>query len=140
MLPEITAVRRKQAISMTPLIDVVFILLLFFMLSSTFNRTQQITIQAAAPGQSQPQETKVIQMRLHLSGEITLDGQRYAAATTETATAPAVLAALQNLAQHNTPVQLAAESEVPVQSLIALVDQVTAAGISNLKLSESVAP
>ncbi|WP_337248264.1 biopolymer transporter ExbD [Rhodovulum visakhapatnamense] len=36
--------------SLTPLVDVIFLLLLFFMLSSTFTRFAEIDLSAAAPG------------------------------------------------------------------------------------------
>lgn len=39
---------RKNPISLTPLIDVVFILLLFFMLSSSFQKWRQVNISAPA--------------------------------------------------------------------------------------------
>ena len=44
--------RRKNFISITPLIDVVFILLLFFMLSSTFSKMKQIQMKTPLLGES----------------------------------------------------------------------------------------
>jgi biopolymer transport protein ExbD len=41
---------RRSAISLTPLIDVVFILLLFFMLSSTFSAVKGLRLQAVTQG------------------------------------------------------------------------------------------
>ncbi|MCA0043960.1 ExbD/TolR family protein [Celeribacter litoreus] len=41
--------RRKGRISMTSLIDVIFLLLLFFMLTSTFSRYSTVELVAAAP-------------------------------------------------------------------------------------------
>ncbi|MFZ2100512.1 MAG: biopolymer transporter ExbD [Oricola sp.] len=45
-----TAIRRRGAISMTSLIDVIFLLLLFFMLSSTFAKFGEIELTAAGGG------------------------------------------------------------------------------------------
>jgi biopolymer transport protein ExbD len=42
----------RRQVSLTSLIDVVFLLLLFFMLSSTFTRDAEITLTAAAGGGS----------------------------------------------------------------------------------------
>lgn len=42
--------RRRAAISLTPLIDVVFILLIFFMFASSFLDWRTIRLDAAAPG------------------------------------------------------------------------------------------
>jgi biopolymer transport protein ExbD len=47
--------RRRIPISLTPLIDVVFILLVFFMLASSFQKTR--TIEMVAPSQSRSKST-----------------------------------------------------------------------------------
>jgi biopolymer transport protein ExbD len=41
---------RRRALSLTPLVDVIFLLLLFFMLTSTFSRYGEIELSAAAGG------------------------------------------------------------------------------------------
>ena len=40
--------RRKLAISLTPLVDVIFLLLLFFMLSSTFSKFAEVELGTAS--------------------------------------------------------------------------------------------
>ncbi|MEM9576925.1 MAG: biopolymer transporter ExbD [Pseudomonadota bacterium] len=42
--------RRKKSISMTSLVDVIFLLLLFFMLTSTFSKFAEVTLSAASAG------------------------------------------------------------------------------------------
>ncbi len=42
------SIRRRRRLSMTSLIDVIFLLLLFFMLSSTFTRFAEVELSAAA--------------------------------------------------------------------------------------------
>jgi biopolymer transport protein ExbD len=49
MLAERRAVRRRP-VTLTPLIDVIFLLLLFFMLSSTFTRFAELPLSAAGSG------------------------------------------------------------------------------------------
>ena len=44
------AIRRRRRLSMTALIDVIFLLLLFFMLSSTFSRFAEVELAAAGTG------------------------------------------------------------------------------------------
>lgn len=70
----------KRAVAMTPLIDVVFLLLLFFMLSSTFSNFGEIELNQASGGnatQVAPGERFFVQLggtRLVLNGaSITLD-------------------------------------------------------------------
>ena len=41
---------RRRALSLTPLVDVIFLLLLFFMLTSTFSRYGEIELSAASGG------------------------------------------------------------------------------------------
>lgn len=47
---------RRRALSLTPLVDVIFLLLLFFMLSSTFSRYGEIEVSAATGGGTAPAE------------------------------------------------------------------------------------
>ncbi|MFV1872594.1 MAG: ExbD/TolR family protein [Oleiphilus sp.] len=54
MLLDIAPVRRGKAISLTPLIDVVFILLLFFMLSSSFSRWFAVDVSLPMPSDEPP--------------------------------------------------------------------------------------
>ena len=49
---------------MTSLIDVIFLLLLFFMLSSTFSRFAEVEISAAAGGAAAPSDTPPAFLRL----------------------------------------------------------------------------
>lgn len=44
------AARRRKRLSMTSLIDVIFLLLLFFMLSSTFSRFAEVELRAGGAG------------------------------------------------------------------------------------------
>ncbi|MCX4187566.1 ExbD/TolR family protein [Methylophaga sp. OBS4] len=50
----------RRAISLTPLIDVVFILLLFFMLSSTFMQWRQIDVSAPSETETEAKKQRVI--------------------------------------------------------------------------------
>lgn len=68
--------RRSQAepvsLNLTPLIDVVFLLLIFFMVSTTFDRTSELQIQLPQSENGQPSEAKSV-----LLLEITAQGQVY---------------------------------------------------------------
>ncbi|WP_299948907.1 biopolymer transporter ExbD [uncultured Ruegeria sp.] len=70
----------RRPMSMTPLIDVIFLLLLFFMLSSTFSKFAEIEISSTTAGSTtsdEPVERIFIQLgaeRLSMNGEaVTLD-------------------------------------------------------------------
>jgi len=64
---------RRRAVALTPLIDVIFLLLLFFMLSSTFMRFGEIEI-AAAGGGITPDGPPPVFMQLRQDG-VTVNGQ-----------------------------------------------------------------
>ncbi|MBF9052458.1 biopolymer transporter ExbD [Roseobacter sp. HKCCD9010] len=51
-MPVRAARARRRALSLTSLIDVIFLLLLFFMLTSTFTRFSEIQLSAAGSGAS----------------------------------------------------------------------------------------
>jgi biopolymer transport protein ExbD len=73
MLLNLEQNRRKNMISLTPLIDVVFILLLFFMLSSTFSRWYQIPLQTPASSNSQTADLTVLKIQSN-KGEVRING------------------------------------------------------------------
>jgi biopolymer transport protein ExbD len=76
-----TASRHRKQISMTSLIDVIFLLLLFFMLSSTFTRFAEIPLVWATAGrQGAAAETPPLFVRLS-EDAVELNGQSFALET-----------------------------------------------------------
>ncbi len=62
-------VRQRRRLSMTSLIDVIFLLLLFFMLTSTFSRFSEVDLVAAGAGQgSRQNETAPLFLQLAPDG------------------------------------------------------------------------
>ncbi|WP_368858717.1 biopolymer transporter ExbD [Sulfitobacter sp. CW3] len=55
---------RRRRLSMTSLIDVIFLLLLFFMLTSTFSKFSEVELAAAGPGSAAPSDAKPLFMQL----------------------------------------------------------------------------
>ncbi|WP_041766464.1 ExbD/TolR family protein [Psychromonas ingrahamii] len=75
MLLDLNLPKRKQAISLTPFIDVVFILLLFCMLSSNFAKWQAIRLPASAA--SQQASNELFRVILHRDGnEFSVNAKR----------------------------------------------------------------
>jgi len=75
MLLEVRSAKSNK-ISLTPLIDVVFILLLFFMLSSSFSHWFSIDISMAQGAKSKQLETARVQL-LNQQGMVIYDGKRF---------------------------------------------------------------
>ena len=62
-------IRRRGGFSLTPLIDVVFQLLIFFMLTTSFMHSQMLTVSTPAPSQGQlPQDANVVEIWLMADG------------------------------------------------------------------------
>ncbi|MAO57372.1 MAG: biopolymer transporter ExbD [Rhodospirillaceae bacterium] len=118
---------RRALISLTPLIDVVFILLVFFMLASSFLDWRSVTLDA-------PQETgRSSSMEQALLIEVRRDGLRLAGETLS----------LENIARRaaraiakkaDRVVLVRPDEGVPVQDVVMVVDALAAAGIGNLSL------
>ena len=65
--------RRKHSISLTPLIDVVFILLVFFMLATSFTDWRPITL-ATGTSEAAPSDTPPAVVRVDADGTLRYDG------------------------------------------------------------------
>jgi biopolymer transport protein ExbD len=69
--------RRKSeetAIDLSPLIDMVFILLIFFMVSTTFVKDMKIDLERPSAQSASRASTKAIRVHLERSGGLFLDG------------------------------------------------------------------
>lgn len=120
--------RRRNLISLTPLIDVVFILLVFFMLASNFLEWRSINLEppAKSTGAARGMEgTLLIEIRedgLRLSGR----------PVTETELAELVADHLQESPDRSILVKPA--PPVTLQETVKVLDILTAAGASNTSL------
>lgn len=65
--------KRRRKLSMTSLIDVIFLLLLFFMLTSTFSKFSEVELAAAAGAGAPAQDTPPVFMQL-AKDSISLNG------------------------------------------------------------------
>lgn len=120
--------RRARRMSLTPMIDVVFLLLIFFMLASRFGGDQVLALSGGGAGSGAawdgpPRLVRIEPQALHLNGaEIAADG--LIAALTPLMPAP------------DAPVILRAGEGVPLQRLVFVIDTLRGAGIPNLILIE----
>lgn len=125
-----TAPRSRRLISLTPLIDVVFILLLFFMLASSFLQWQTIELSAPADahGKSSSMEGALL-VRVGADGGVDLNGRRLTLA----ALGDRVRVTLRGDPEQRIFVQPA--SGVELQTLVTVLDRLTAAGAKNISLT-----
>jgi len=120
--------RRVLQVSLTPLIDVVFILLLFFLLSSTFTQWRELKV--VAPGEAvnnAPKNLLKVQL-ISSQGEIRVEGQHYTSADA---------AGLRELvsAHPDTVFVIDAEDGLTTQAMVTLADRLQQAGAGQVSLA-----
>ena len=64
-----------QAIDITPMIDMVFILLIFFMVSTTFVKDMKLDLDRPAASSSTTASTKALRLYIDANGDTYLDGE-----------------------------------------------------------------
>ena len=119
--------QEEISVNLTPLIDVVFILLLFFMLSSNFMHWRQISLSSANQTENTPDEILVVRVESD-AGRVTHDGKTYQLSDldglrTLVAEAPEAVYAVE------------AAPEVKTQTLVSLLDQLHRAGAQKVSMT-----
>lgn len=117
----------RRAISLTPLIDVVFILLLFFMLSSTFIQWRQIDVSAPTEASSDTKTQRILTLKSD-QGLFSFDGLQYDSQN-EAAVKALVLEDVEAV------YMIKVEPGLRTQSMIDLVDALKQAGANNVILA-----
>ena len=121
--------RSRQELNVAPLIDVVFLLLIFFMLASTFIEPNAVDISLSGGNAQTVTTLDPLIVEVTTDGSVRLNGLRlsFEQLTIE-------IAARIN-GDPSRVVTIMADAETPVQKLIQVMDQVRSAGTNNLRLS-----
>ncbi|MCC5790030.1 MAG: biopolymer transporter ExbD [Opitutales bacterium] len=69
------AAEEKSEINLSPLIDMVFILLIFFLVTTVFVEETGVEVQKPEAASATPQERESIQIAITASGQVVFDGQ-----------------------------------------------------------------
>lgn len=120
--------RRPGRLSLTPLIDCVFILLVFFMLETNFLRPQVIEFAKATGGSSQVSDITTILVELHNNGSVWLNGSKSDMKDLRSVAANIVR-------PENTRVILAVDPGVVLQSAVDVMDLFNQYNIKNISMS-----
>lgn len=121
--------RPRPRLNIAPLIDVVFLLLVFFMLTSTFIDSSAIDLsmsRSSAPGQA---SGDALLVDVRHDGEIRLNGLTLALDDLGPELASRVGADIDRA------VAVRAEARVPVQRLVAVMDRIQGVGMTNIRLA-----
>ena len=125
--------REEPEVSLTALIDVVFLLLIFFMVSTTFERESQLAIELpSATSAPQTDEPIVIDLVIDAEGRFSLNGQPLANPSVETLSR-ALAAAADTPGRPEPPaVTISADAATPHRAVVLAMDAARAAGLNRL--------
>ncbi len=118
--------RPKVTLSLTPLIDVVFILLVFFMLASQFAEWRKISLVPAVASGASQQNGESHTLHILNSGEAMLNGSK----AQEIGSLVHVLVSKAG----RPPVYVSTDTDVTMQALVDVVEQLTAEGFNDLHM------
>jgi len=126
---------RSPELNITPLIDVVFLLLIFFMVSTTFDRFSEIHIEL-------PEANAEKQEKLPDSIDITIDqeGRYYVnQSEMEDSSLETLRQALERVVagRSGLPVVISADAQSPHQSVITAMDAASRVGLSRITFATS---
>lgn len=128
--------RREQVeINLAPLIDVVFILLLFFVVSTTFTREtrMQVDLPEAASGMPPEQsELKQLEVVISADGTFSLNGQALIKNDLDN-----LMAALQKESggDNSLPLTISADAKTSHQSVVTAMDAAGKLGFAHLRIT-----
>ena len=120
--------REPLELNLIPLIDVVFMLLIFFMLTTTFvhDRALEVNLPKSETGSEQRAEVENHVIELDAQGNVAVDGQPVAREDL-----PERLA---EIAGDGRPVRLWADAQVVNQQVVTMLDLARRAGIEKIGL------
>lgn len=129
--------RSKQddlSINITPLIDVVFLLLIFFMVTTTFSRETRLLVNLPEADAELAQETEVDQIEILVSrdGTYAINGRALVNNRIET-----LMSGLEIESNGNRelPVLLIADAEATHQSVVTAMDAIGQSGFTRLNIA-----
>lgn len=127
--------RRRSPVeaNLTPLIDVVFLLLIFFMVSTTFTHENQMRINLPeAQAEASQSEDRQINLMIMQDGAYSINGRAVANRDIGTLMEALSLEAAGNLEQ---PVVISADSETTHQSVVRAMDAAGRLGLTQIRIT-----
>ncbi len=125
--------REDVSIDLTPLIDVVFLLLIFFMVSTTFKQESEITINLPEASNEKPvKQDNIIEITIDEQGRYFINQAQVV--NTRLAT---VKRALEKVAagRKNLTVIISADAQTPHQAVVTAMDAARQVGLLNLSIA-----
>ena len=121
-----TSEDEEQEVDISPLIDVVFILLIFFMVSTTFVKDAQLELERPSAQSAEPANTKSVRVSIDRKGGIYLGDAQVSLWMLQGRVR-------EELRETDEPVVLVvADRMTPTEQLIEVIDQCRMAGAKNV--------
>ena len=123
--------RPEVSINLTPLIDVVFLLLIFFMVSTSFSELTQLVVDLPEAEGSSATTDEALMLTVDVAGNMTLNGESVPN------DAPGLSLALRQQLSGNTdiPVTLSADAMTPHQYVVTAMDVAAQLNITRLTIA-----
>lgn len=126
--------REPVDINLAPLIDVVFILLLFFVVTTTFNRETQLKVDLPEAVSGTPPEAVTIPLEILVAvdGSFALNGRSLSKNDLST-----LMEALRTESggDQSLPVMLSADAKAPYQAVVTAMDAASKLGFAHLRIT-----
>ncbi|MBH0057836.1 biopolymer transporter ExbD [Pseudoalteromonas sp. SWXJZ94C] len=117
-----------QHIDMSPLLDVVFILLIFFIVTTVFVRESGVEVDKPQAVSASRLEQQVIFLAITDSQQVFFDGSQIGVAGVRSSVE-------QMLKQQQRPVVIQADKSVPTELLVQVIDEAKLAGAAQVNLA-----
>jgi biopolymer transport protein ExbD len=125
--------KRDLTVNLTPLIDVVFLLLIFFMVSTSFTRETQIELELPkADGSPMTTETDIVEISVDSSGNFYVNKQSLINTQINT-----LRRAIVKVSEGDTtlPLIISADARAPYQAVITALDAAGQEGFANIQMA-----
>ena len=122
----------EAAIDLTPMLDIVFIMLIFFIVTTSFVREAGLEVHRPQASQAKAQKSSSIMLAIGAQGQIFLDRKQIDVERVQ-ATIARLLAE-----QPDASLVIQADERVPHGKVVRVMDEAKAAGIANIAVA--VAP
>ncbi|HEY0894182.1 MAG TPA: biopolymer transporter ExbD [Cellvibrio sp.] len=122
-----------EGINLTPLIDVVFLLLIFFMVSTTFTKETHLSVDLPeAVGEQSSELPDQIEILISTEGSYSVNGQALVNSKIET-----LKSAITKTAEGNTevPLVITADAKTPHQAVVQAMDAAGQLGFAHLSIT-----
>ena len=131
--------RQKVTLDLTPLIDVVFLLLIFFMVSTTFDKQTQLKVELpeASEQAAEDQEKDQIAITIDAQGHFYINDEELITHDLDT-----LMRAMTKISGDRTdlPVLVSSDKQAPFQAAIMVMDAVGQLGMSRLSFVAQQTP